>query len=231
MKKKESKFKVKHRGYDVKAVDEYLLSEKDKYEGVIAAQRDRINALSKECSSLTLEVERLKGREDQIKGAYVVAMQNADKLTADIKARYFAERDRLKLFLAKWMTSYENLKDRYHFDKDALNMESVAVSCKVEIEKFLTQDFSLLKGDGMNEMENYFLSEAKRLSDKPQDQKTDVKPSYGANELKKKLAEAVDKKSEEGKNKNAPAAFSLEDALNPTESLEEICKSLGIVGK
>lgn len=226
--KKAARFALKRRGYDVTAVEDFIIAEQTRADEVQMSQRERITALSSECKNLSDELEVLRSREEQIKSAFITATQNADKLTADVKARYKAELERLRLFRAKWVGAYEQLKDRYHFDKDALNMESVAVSTELELQKFLMQDFSLNKGGGTSEMEDYFRSEVERLTTQQLGAQNGGKPASGeANasaigELKEKIKEAERKKAQN------TAAFSLEDALNPTESLADICKSLGL---
>ena len=222
--KRISRFAIKRRGYDVAAVEAFIEREQARADEVQLSQRERIVALSEECKRLETELAELRGREEQIKSAFLTATQNADKLTADVKARYSAELERLRLFRAKWTSAYDQLKERYHFDKDALNMESVAVTTQLELQKFLMQDFSLNKGCGSDDMEDYFRSEVERLTTQQMNaQKGDKKQSVsGVAELKEKIKEAEERK------KAQSAAFSFEEALNPTESLADICKSLGL---
>ncbi len=224
-KKKYTRFALKRRGYDAAAVEQFIANEQARADEVQISQRERITALTEDNAKLLEEVSLLRGREEQIKSAFIAATQNAEKLTADVKARYAAELERLKLFRAKWVGAYEQLKDRYHFDKDALNMESVAVSTQLELQKFLMQDFSLNKGGETGEMEDYFRSEVDRLTSAPSMKKTETEPvSSAVAELKDRIKEAESRKA----GIQNSAAFSLEDALNPKESLAEICKSLGL---
>lgn len=224
--KKAYRFPIRRRGYDIDAVESYLSAEQSREENSQLAARERINALEAHCESVERELKELKGKEEQIKAAFLSATQNADRLTADIKARYALELDRLRLFRTKWTGAYEQLKERYHFDKDALNMESVAVSVEIDLQKFLTQDFSLSKGGNDDEMEMYFKSEVARLTAqqakeqaRPAPEAKSAPPSPELDELKQKIREADVK---------AGAAFSLDEALHPTESLADICKALGL---
>ena len=146
MKKKSTlRFPLARKGYDREAVDGFIALEQAKNDELQLEQRERINALKQENDALKLQVETLKGREEQIKLALVTATENANRLSQDVKCRYKQELDRLRLFRAKWENAYEQMKERYHFDKDALNVESVAVSVELELKKFLAQDFSLNK--------------------------------------------------------------------------------------
>ena len=75
-------------------------------------------------------------------------------------------------------------------------------------------------------MEDYFRSEVERLTTQQINEQKKASaskaPVSGVAELKDKIKEAENKK------KAQSAAFSFEEALNPTESLADICKSLGL---
>lgn len=223
-KKKNLRFAIRRKGYDVEAVESYISLEGARCEEAQQEARDRIRALSEECSRLREETSVLKGREEQIKNALVTATQNADKLTADIKARYRSELERLRLFRAKWTSAYEQMKERYHFDKDALNIESVAVNIEVELTKFLIQDFSLNKAVCEDEMEAHFRREIERLT------KTSLRDGSIEKDAKDKTVKNgldFERKNEEKSMKNS-LAFSLDEALNPTTTLSQNCQAIGL---
>lgn len=224
-KKFEPRFARTRRGYDIDAVEAFITSEQNRADDALREQKERIAALKAENAKLSCELDSLRAREEQIKTTLVSATEKADKMTLDLKLRYAMELDRLKLFRAKWTQAYEEMKERYHFSKDALNMESVAVSTELEIQKFLSQDFSLTKGDDADKMESDFKGEAARLTP----------ARSGAEELKAKLLEAEEKKNRQQQKQVAytsaesgGVAFSLEDALAPKESLADICRYLGL---
>lgn len=229
--KRTLRFPTARKGYDIDAVESFITAEQSRSESASLAARERIERLSAECDSLHKELGELKGKEEQIKSAFISATQNADRLTADVKARYALELDRLRLFRAKWSGAYEQLKERYHFDKDALNMESVAVSVELELKKFLTQDFSLNKGGCDDEMEQYFKSEVARLTAqqaaKQSAEKSDEERGENPTALSA-LGELKDRIKEAQTRADGSAAFSLDEALHPTESLAEICRALGL---
>ena len=184
-------------------------------------QRERVNALKQENETLKLQVETLKGREEQIKLALVTATQNADRMSEDVKRRYKQELDRLRLFRAKWLGAYEQMRERYHFDKDALNVESVAVSVEIELKKFLAQNFSLNKCVSEDIMEAHFRQEVERLTNQQLNCQMNVQSEQTAepkntDDLRAKLKEAENKRKAK-----TSAAFSIEDALNPNNSLED----------
>lgn len=223
-KKKATRFAICRKGYDIDAVESYIALESAKYDEAQLAERNRIKELQLECERLQSRVDELTAREEQIKSALITATKNADKLSADVKARYAVELERLRLFRAKWNNAYEQMKDRYHFDKDALNMESVAVSVELELKKFLAKDFSLNNGGDENAMEEHFKREVERLTSQ---QVLSQNSGRSVEELSARIKEAENKKTQKSDG-SVSAAFSLEDATHPTESLEDICRALGL---
>lgn len=221
-KKKITRFPLCAKGYDVNAVESYIALEEGKAEETEMALRDRIKKLSDDCAELKSKLAELQGREEQIKLALVSATENANRLTDDVKARYRAELERLRLFRAKWIGAYEQMKERYHFDKDALNVESVAVSVEMELKKFLMQDFSLNKCATRDDMEAHFRREVERLTARQTNAENafDEKEN-GESELKGLVQKVKDKKAKED-----DVAFSLDEALNPRGTLDENAREL-----
>lgn len=223
-KKKITRFPISRKGYDMDAVESYIALEDGKAEETELALRDRIKQLSDELDNLRAENAELKGREEQIKLCLVAATKNANKLTDDVKARYRAELERLRLFRAKWTSAYEQMKERYHFDKDALNVESVAVAVEIELKKFLMQDFSLNKCVSDDDMETHFRKEVERLSARQTSiAKITDDDDKEESALKDMMKKAKEQKSHADKNS---AAFCLDDALNPSQSLDQTCQAL-----
>ena len=177
---KQERFTTERKGYSKSEVELFLVEEGERNESIHKEQRERIDMLVEENKTLKKALQEYKNKENKIAEAIITAKENADKMTAEIKLRYMMELDRLNLFRAKWTGVYEELKERYGFDGDALNVESVAISTKLEIERFLQRDFSLSKGEDMTAEESFRL-EAERLSNLP----------TGLDELKNKLIEAM----------------------------------------
>lgn len=222
-KKMQDRFPLCHRGYDKDAVNSFIALEEAKAQEVQSEQRERINGLRSENDRLKREIALLKGREDQIKLALVNATDNAKRLDADVARRYEEELKRLRLFRAKWINVYEQLKERYHFDKDALNIESVAVSVELELKKLLAKDFALDKAPVEDEMEEHFRKEVERLSNLPQSSSRLKGDSSQANRLKNTLEEAAQKERKDAKD---VGAFSLDEALSPQASIQQNCQAV-----
>lgn len=242
MKKKDARFRTKFKGYDRKAVEAYINELQQKNESALMAQKERIAGLVKQNEDLATKLGVYEAREEQIKLTLVRATKTAEDMEAQIRRKYKAELDRLKLFRAKWTSAYTELKERYHFAKDALNLESVAVQTEIELTKYLSQEFSLARADDMDDMEAYFKSEVERLTRVQQNMQNDVGGREEQKDGAKIPAMPQQKQALKSVSKNGGAkalqdarniesvegqgAFSLDEALHPTESLEELCQSL-----
>lgn len=272
-KKREDRFPICRRGYDKVAVDNFVALEQAKAEELQTQLRECINSLKNENDNLKSELIVFKSREEQIKLALVNASSSAKRLEDDVKKRYENELERLRLFRAKWINAYEQLKERYHFDKDALNVESVAVSCELELKKMLSKDFALDKAPIENEMEEHFCKEVERLTSMqiahqskhgdemsvgakddscevmsqrilqgeigredamtyPADEECDFEVKTHEDEdtqiLKRKLEEI---KSKRRKTSTETVAFSLDEAMSPTSTLEQNCQAISLAKK
>lgn len=284
-KKIQDRFPRSRKGYDKDAVNSFIALEQAKADEVQSGLRECINALKDENDNLKKELAIFKGREEQIKLALISATDTAKRLNADVRLRYQTELERLRLFRAKWINAYEQLKERYHFDKDALNVESVAVSVEIELKKMLAKDFGLDKAPIENEMEEHFRKEVERLTSIQMSKQAEEMKTIGLQErvgavkyedvpykmtedndalieeflnlyreenaeisgasrecvqdektpcdsevkiLKKKLE---DIKAKRKKSSGETVAFSLDEALNPTDSLEQNCQVLSLAKK
>ncbi len=158
------RFSTAIRGYDVNEVDDFLKNEENKKSRAILDLQSEIVELKKQNFELKNEIFGFQEKEARINEETTMAKAKAEQLTTDLKVQYALEIERLKLFQAKWTNAYEELKERYHFAKDALNMESVVTSTSIELEKALARDFSLSNTSTMNPIEQQFKSEVERLS-------------------------------------------------------------------
>lgn len=165
MRKSKSKlpFELVRKGYDRIEVDSFLDKQKESYEKVLDEQKQLLDDLKSDNSRLSQEVKALTDRENEIKKVLVAATEKANDMSIDLKLQYALEIERLKIFQAKWTNAYEEIKERYHFDKDALNMESVVACTSLEIEKLLYKDFGIPLSQSGGEAEKQFKAEIERL--------------------------------------------------------------------
>lgn len=128
-------------------------------------------------------LKELRARENEINECLVTARERANEMITDVKLQCALEIERLKLFQAKWSNCYEELRDKYHFEKDALSMESVVINTILELESHLANDFGLKRSPTGTDAEKQFRSETERL----------VSDSAELVELQRKLKEEIEK--------------------------------------
>ena len=186
------KFNIVRKGYDKVEVEKFIEKEKNEAENIQMQQIKRIEELKHQCSELSQSILDYKNREEQISQALMQATEKAKNLESDVKIRYKTELDRLRLFREKWTNCYEKLCDKYKFNSDALNMESVCINTEIEIQKVLNNDFSLLKGDSPSIMETEFKNNAKRLTE---NQSNFNNMQNGVDELLNKINDASKQKT------------------------------------
>lgn len=109
------------------------------------------------------ELKALHSRENEINDCLVTATKKANEMLSDVKIQCALEIERLKIFQAKWSTAYEELRERYHFEKDVLSMENIVVNTVLELERHLSEDFGLKRGASGTDAEKQFRSETERL--------------------------------------------------------------------
>ncbi|MDD4839386.1 MAG: DivIVA domain-containing protein [Clostridia bacterium] len=231
-KAEECKFSIVKMGYDKKEVENYLKTQTERNSILMSENQARLLSMKTKYGELEDELKEFRGREDEIKNSLFAANDKANEMTIDIKIQYALEIERLKIFQAKWTNCYEELKERYHFGKDALNMESVIVSTTLELENLLARDFSLARENSGGEIEKQFKREVERLGG------GDEELTSLFEKLKSELKTATKQKDENRNASTHPASkiaascgedkFSIIEALNPTQPLEDICKEMGL---
>ena len=162
-------FKKELRGYDKNEVNVFLNKLNENFDMVSREQKSRIDELKKANQDLACEVNIYRKKERLIERTLTEATRRANDIENELKTQYALEIERLKIFQAKWTNAYEELKTKYHFDKDACNMENVIISTKQSlIDKLSTLNIVLPTID--SEEENQFYSESDRILEIQQEQ-------------------------------------------------------------
>ncbi len=201
------RFSVARKGYKIEEVESFLKAQEDEGKKASEEQRLRIMSLQAELDEKCKQYDALKSREEQIGKTLMSATKSAQDMQNELKRRYMEEIERLSLFRAKWLNAYDEIKQRYHFDKDALNMENVVVSTRLELQRMLSKDFGIGTGEGSDDMERHFKQEVERL-------------------MAKQVGEQSKKEDVPHLDESA-AGFDFDEALNPTDTLEELCQYFG----
>lgn len=155
-------FTVSRRGYDAAEVDGRIKELEDEIKS-LSAQMELVDGLKEENDRLRGELNDMKTKESEIKKVLAVATEKANDIKTDVRLQYALEIERLKIFQAKWTNAYEEIKERYHFDKDALSMEGVVTDTALQLEQLMYKDFGIKLSPTGDEAEQQFKAEAERL--------------------------------------------------------------------
>lgn len=210
------KFSKVLRGYSPQEVDCYLEALKTKYNEVFSAQRQRIDELSDENSELRQSVSDYKQKEQSIVDSLVESQQLADSVRAE--AEKFAEVTvlRAKEFYAAWQ-SYSHTLVKGLSDEEVAQFNDVLAKMEKLIDDFdgeSVRDFSAKAVASVAEQEGGAAAE------------NTAKPSAAQRQTSGKMQNPI-KKVEESAGERQHV-IELEELIFPTESLDELCRSLGV---
>ncbi len=202
-------FKRAIRGYDEKEVNAFLTKLNDNFASVTEEQKERIDELKEQNEKLSEELREYKKKEKLIERTLTEATKRAGDIESELKTQYALEIERLKIFQAKWTNCYEELKNKYHFDKDVNNMESLVISTKQTlIDKLGRLNIILPQLEADEQIQ--FDQESERIN-RLQEEQADRLVS----ELKSQIQELDEQ-------------FDYKEALTPKKSLEELCREIGL---
>lgn len=218
-------FSVTKKGYAPKEVDEYIAAVKREYEKTIIKQRDRIQEMLEKQEETERELASYRAKSNQISKAIVSAVQKAEEIERLSRLKYDQEIERLKAFHEKWTQYYDKILDAYPLDarlaaagdfnrrmdkilarvgKDDIAAALAETSAKPQRKAPDTRPF-----DPMERIDDYFAAEKKEK----------------ANAAARSVAATTPVRDYPDR---SPSGFSFEEALNPTEDLEDILKDLGL---
>ncbi|HEY8420034.1 MAG TPA: DivIVA domain-containing protein [Clostridia bacterium] len=206
-------------------VRQYIELLKRNYEKSLSEQKDRIFELREQIKELESKLEVYKSRSRQINQALMAAVAKAEELEQAARLKYDMEIKGLKMFHAKWLSYYKKIIEKYPIDDEL-----------VKIAKFNKNMSEALGLDAEDIIETVT---SKSIT--PEQEAKNAIEAAKARAEKKEPAELQYEAEKERLNQNqkefnplenikkyyqSKSAFSLEEALHPTESLEEILKDL-----
>lgn len=157
----EKNFIIRRKGYDVKQVDEYILTLTKNYETSLAAQRDRIESQKAEIAAKEKLLQEYIARKESITNSITQAVEKARQIEYAAKVRYALEGERLAAFSAKWVRYCESMTQAV--DKNLLQQAKEYVEkAQKEIEHGLKEDLDL--GAYLGEAADIYDSERGRLA-------------------------------------------------------------------
>lgn len=209
------KFSKVFRGYSPQEVDCYLEALKTKYNEVFSAQRHRLDELSDENSELRRSITDYKQKEQSIVDSLVESQQLADSVRAE--AEKYAEVTvlRAKEFYSAWQ-SYSQTLVKGLSDEEVAQFNDVLAKMEKLIDDFdgeSVRDFSAKAVASVSEQEGG-------------NSETAANPTVAERQTSGKMQNPI-KKVEESAGERQHV-IELEELIFPTESLDELCRSLGV---
>lgn len=232
-------------------VDEYVRRLLTDSEIALSKQAERIEKERKENERLLKELEEYKNKEKSVSRLLVLSERKAKYLESTTRSRCTIEIERLARLAEKWDSFFQDLSNKYDFvDKEKL--EGFKKDLSDTIDGMLEMD-SLFGEKPLSEAEQTQVGEINRLNILRDKKKTELddrfsklvmefnmkigenatrgrgrpkkKDSNNIKDIEKKL-EPEKAKKKENNGVKSESGFDLDEALNPTDSLEDIMKDL-----
>lgn len=250
-----AEFELVKKGYKPKQVDTFIQKLEFERDKVNAEQFDRILQLRKEVMDLEAALEEYKKRDKMVSNALVAAVAKAEEIEKVAKQKYEMELQSLKLFHVKWMSYYKQIIAKYPLDETLTKAAQFNTSLAKVLGDAgqEAQPAKAVKPPPKSDAEKQYETESRRLSaqnasrgvnieaisealndDDSENRYSKVLKSFGksfepAGKIKSHFDSEPDRRAVNGKPvPPSESGFSIDEALNPEEDLEEILKSLGL---
>lgn len=233
-------------------VDEYVRRLLTDSEITLSKQAERIEKERKENERLNRELEEYKNKEKSVSRLLVLSERKAKYLESTTKSKCAIEIERIARLAEKWDNYFEDLSNKYdNVDKEKL--EEFKKELSTTIDNMLELD-GLFGDKPLDEAEQAHASELNRLNVLRNKKKTELddrfsklvmefnmkigdnatrgrgrpkkKDTTSLTDIEKQLAPKQAKRTTMVYPPKSESGFDYEEALNPTDSLEDIMKDL-----
>ena len=233
-------------------VDEYIRRLLTDSEIALSKQAERIEKERKENDRLSKELEEYKNKEKSVSRLLVLSERKAKYLESTTRSRCAIEIDRLARLAEKWDAYFSDLSNKYDsVDKEKL--EEFKSELSKTIDGMLEMD-GLFGDNPLNEAEQAHVGEINRLNVLKNKKKTELddrfsklvmefnmkigenatrgrgrpkkQDSNNVKDIEKQLKPKTKRQKSTVYPPKGESGFDFEEALNPTDSLEDIMKDL-----
>lgn len=237
--------------YTQSEVDDYVRKLLTDSEIALSKQAERIEKERRENAKLSKELEEYKKKEKSISRLLVLSERKAKFLETTTRSRCAMEIERLARLAEKWDSFFSELKTKYEpEDKEKLNQFkdelSKTIDAMLEMEDLVSSSplsdaekaheeeinrLSIIKDKKKTELEERYSRLIREFNMKIGDNATRGRgrPKKNKSENLKDIENNLKKKKASGDAVYPPvgdSGFDFEEALNPTDSLEDIMKDL-----
>ncbi|MBQ3158709.1 MAG: hypothetical protein IJB98_03350 [Clostridia bacterium] len=233
-------------------VDEYVRRLLTSSEITLSKQAERIEKERKENERLTKELEEYKNKEKSVSRLLVLSERKAKYLESTTRSRCAIEIERLAMLAEKWDAFFADLTNKYNF-KDKEKLEEFKNELSQTIDNMLEMD-GLFGDKPLDEAEQAQVGELNRLNVLRNKKKTELDDRFSklvmefnmkigdnatrgrgrpkkqdsskVGDIEKKLKPKTARQKSTVYPPKGESGFDFEEALNPTDSLEDIMKDL-----
>lgn len=220
--------------YTLNDVEEYvkrLMSESEKTK---ASQAQKIEELERENKQLSKSVDDYKKKEKTLNRTLALAERKAEYVLNNTRTRAMIELNRLTEFSVKWEKFFNSLDSKYE-PKDLESFENFNAELKNVLSSFSNFSDDLDGNKPLSGIEKTYIEETARIKHQTRHD-LDERFARLLNNFNEKLGEPVKPKAQvitkapSGASSVYPpkgeSGFDFEEALNPTDTLEDIMRDL-----
>ena len=233
-------------------VDEYVRKLLTDSEISLSKQAERIEQERKENIKLSKELEEYKKKEKSMSRLLILSERKAKFLESTTRSRCAIETERLARLVEKWDGFFNTLSNKYEIE-DKEKLEEFKQELEATIDSMIEMG-DLLNEKPLSEAEQVHVSEINRLNVLRNKKKSELddrfsklvlefnmkigdnatrgrgRPKKDSSVSMKTIQNKIDKQNKKKKNSVYPPVgengFDFNEALNPTDSLEDIMKDL-----
>lgn len=205
------KFDVVKKGYDRAQVDGYIRTLTEDNDKTVESQKEAIEQLKEDNRKLSEKIDFYDKKKSEILTAFVEAQEAAARLKRKANARFDEEMARLDMFRQKW-TAYakEMIKTLTPLEAEKFDKMSEKFRRALEI-------YAKDAGEGKEQVKNESFDPLKKVTDYLDGKHVDADAPKQTQQAEQAQEEAIVQDITEA------------DILDVKQSLEELCKELGIL--
>lgn len=222
--------------YTLNQVEEYVKGLMSESEKTLSLQLQKIDELNRKNAQLQKSIDEYKQKEKSINRTLMLAERRADYIVNNTRTRAVIELNRLTDFSAKWEKFFDKLDAKYD-KKDRDSFEEFNKELKSLLTSFTDFSESLNGEKPLSTIEKTYIEETARLNGKARGD-LDERFAKLLHTFNEKIGESTVEQKQKPLSQTKPvqkisiyppkgeSGFDFEEALNPTDTLEEIMRDL-----
>lgn len=251
-------FNTEKKGFNRDEVNAYIAKLIDAYEQALSEQKQRIFDLKRELTDAEAQLSKYRDQRNAVSKALESAVSKAEEIDKLSQKKYREEMEQLRAFHDKWLSYYDTLLKKYPLDDELLSvsgfnrsMEKILASAGLPGEQYRREKERLeSKGETqigyvkveaggdersdeeiLKEMIPDLPDEALSAADgfNPMERVKAYLGKHAAERTRKEKTEKEDKTEKTDFADRSESGFSFEEAMHPTQDLEDIMRDLGLI--